>query len=342
MESARDTIKYVKPVYTKPFKKGAKGELMGGTHFSGEEDPYDIGRSGGTRKDGYGDINRDKDVYRRAMYERTDGERFSNDLWNLAKNSDGSDGKFKTVQGDHEGAEITDGLPYIDGYTTVYVVVDGKEVVLAIQDKVSKSFFTTTGLKNATGGDTSITVTPELNGNLPSGFTVAFAAEDSGKGGAPVVNGKTLALTDIKAYGLFNSEEDWDGEFLGEVDIQFSDYEFNPRRTAIGVSWSTLSEIVLDTSFNVSAEEFLITYASQEIRVALDNRALKLAYATARSNGAEYTVHFDARYNTIVDTTGDVNAGAKDGYIDNAQTLPTAIAALGDIIYNDIDFSVAA
>lgn len=341
MESARDTIKYVKPVYTKPFKKDAKGGNMGGTHFSGDADPYEIEKSGGTREDGYGDINRDG--YRRAMYERTDGERFSNDLWNLPYVTDGADGKFNTFQAGDDGKKIDGGLPYIDGYTTIYVVVNGKEVVLAIQDKVSKSFFTTTGLKNEKGKDTGITVTPGAVGS--NEITVAFAqAGDGETGGAPVVNGKTLALTDIKAYGLFNSEEDWDGDFLGEVDIQFSDYEFNPRRTAIGVSWSTLSEIVLDTSFNVSAEEFLITYASQEIRVALDNRALKLAYATARSNGSKYTVRFDARYSAILHgENGDVtNAGAKDGYIDNAQTLPTAIAALGDIIYNDIDFSVAA
>lgn len=331
MESARDTIKYVKPVYTKPFKKDAKGGNMAGTHFSGEDDPYEIGKSGGKREDGYGDINRDG--YRRAMYERTDGERFSNDLWNLEA-VQGEAGKFNTAQADQTGKKIEGGLPYIDGYTTVYVVAGGKEVVLAIQDKVSKSFFTTTGLKTAANEAVTVTVTPEGTPATTS-FTVALDKN-------PTINGEEIEIGDVKAYGLFNSEEDWDGDYLGEVDIQFSDYEFNPRRTAIGVSWSTLSEIVLDTSFNVSAEEFLITYASQEIRVALDNRALKLAYATARSNGTDYTVHFDARYNTIIDNGGDANAGAKDGYIDNAQTLPTAIAALGDIIYNDIDFSVAA
>lgn len=333
METARDTIKYVKPVYTRPFKKDAAGKNMAGTHRDGEGDPYNMGDADRipTREDGYGDIN-NGDAYRRAMYERTDGERFSNDLWNL-HSTDGI--TFELAQNDGTG-KVADGLPYIDGYTTIYTVKDGKEVALAIQDKVSKKFFVVPGF--VADDDADLKFTFDFNAKT---LTIGKEGSDD-----PVtafkLDGAALTATDVKAYGLFNSEADWDGDYLGEVDIQFSDYEFNPRRTAIGVSWSTLSEIVLDTSFNVSAEEFLITYASQEIRVALDNRALKLAYATARSNGSKYTVQFDARYNTIVDTTGDTNRGAKDGYIDNAQTLPTAIAALGDVIYNDIDFSVAA
>jgi hypothetical protein len=142
--------------------------------------------------------------------------------------------------------------------------------------------------------------------------------------------------TTVAAYGRFNSESDFEGNHLGEVEIRMAEYNFKPSPTSIGVSWSQLTEITLDTSFNVSAEESLISYASQEIRAALDYRAIRLAYAYAKTNARHnknYLYEFDADYNTA--GTGTNPAGTKEGYIANAQTFVSAIDAIGDVIYDE-------
>lgn len=331
METSRDTIKYITPVYSSPSKKNAKGGNMKGTHhgFDNAKDPYNLEDT-----DTSFDIN--SQDYRRALYERTDGERFSNDLWNFKA---AGSGKW-TIQAGENGD-----LPYIDGYTTVVARIVNKEgktedVTIAMQDKRTKKFFVDSKVKGAGDErlffvikDTEAYFSTTEDGEAVEEVKYVFdehTKRDLITSGNP---------TDVVAYGLFDSEGDWEGDYLGEVDIRMRDYEFKPRRTAIGVSWSQLSEITLDTSFNVSAEEFLITYASQEIRVALDNRALKLAYGIAMTNPEHYRATFDAAYNSG-DGSPDAAKG-KDGYVDNAQTLPNAISALGDAIYNDIN-SVAA
>lgn len=340
METARDTIKYITPVYSAPAKNGAKGGNMKGTHhgFDNSSDPYNMEDT-----DTSFDIN--SPDYRRALYERTDGERFSNDLWN-----------FKTAESGEWTVQVGDDtekkFPYIDGYTTVVarVTIDGKteDITIAMQDKRTKKFFVDSKLVAGAGSENTVSENAAVNfvikgdkahfedesGNIAT--SLKYVAAPSKEDTSLMTGGTT---TKIVVYGLFDSEGDWEGDYLGEVDIRMRDYEFKPRRTAIGVSWSQLSEITLDTSFNVSAEEFLITYASQEIRVALDNRALKLAYGIAMTNPEHYKATFDAAYNA---GDGDVSAAkGKDGYVDNAQTLPNAISALGDAIYNDI-ISVAA
>lgn len=336
METSRDTIKYITPVYSSPSKKDPKGGNMSGTHhgFDNAKDPYNM-------KDTDYSFDINSDEYRRALYERTDGERFSNDLWNFVAPS-GTDGMWDVKAGE-EGD-----LPYIDGYTTVVarVTVGGKteDVTIAMQDKRTKKFFVDSKVKTGSDADTAITAVDFVIDGAKAFFSTDgraavtklwYVVDEDTK-----VELFTLDKpTKIVVYGLFDSEGDWEGDYLGEVDIRMRDYEFKPRRTAIGVSWSQLSEITLDTSFNVSAEEFLITYASQEIRVALDNRALKLAYGIAMTNPEHYRATFDAAYNSGMDDGS--GAKGKDGYVDNAQTLPNAISALGDAIYNDIN-SVAA
>jgi hypothetical protein len=135
----------------------------------------------------------------------------------------------------------------------------------------------------------------------------------------------------IYAFGRFNSESDFEGNYLGEVEIRMDEYTFKPSPTSIGVSWSQLTEITLDTSFNISAEETLVTYASQEIRSALDYRAFRLAYAVAQTNARHnpmYKYEFDAHWN--------VNQSL-EGYIANAQTFVNAIDAIGDVMYDEIN-----
>jgi hypothetical protein len=128
------------------------------------------------------------------------------------------------------------------------------------------------------------------------------------------------------ATGRYNSDPDTAGTYLGEVELQLSSYQFKPRPTTLGVSWTTLSELILDKSFGVSAEEMLLDSAGQEIKKALDFQAVKIAYNAALTNGYD-PVAFDA----------EAGAGTDDSYVHTAQTVTQAIERVGDVIYNDIN-----
>ena len=130
----------------------------------------------------------------------------------------------------------------------------------------------------------------------------------------------------ITATGRYNSDPDVAGTYLGEVELQLTSYQFRPRPTTLGVSWTTLSELILDKSFGVSAEEILLDSAGQEIKKALDFQAVKIAYSAALTNGYD-AVTFDA----------EAGAGTDDSYIHTAQTVTQAIERVGDVIYNDIN-----
>lgn len=307
METARDSIKYIKPVYSKT----QYGKSL--------EDRTDFARI-------YEDADETNDINhndaRRAIYETT-ADRINQELATIAgvetKEGEGDDAKLKSVVFTFKCSEQdfkdknavskwgVNGENYIDGYGVVYG--ENEKDVIAVQDKRTKTWFI--------AGEYSeiLDVTSEKN------VITVTAKEDK------VIPGK------VNAYARFDSEGDFMGDYLGEVEIRMSDYEFKPRPTTIGVTWSQLSELTLDASFGVSAEEYLVTYAAAAIKQELDYRAIRLAYMTAKTNPVAYHVKFDAAYNT---TNAGTNGGTKEGYRDNAQTFLSAVATVGDIMYNDI------
>lgn len=305
METARDSIKYIKPVYSKT----QYGKSL--------EDRTDFARIF-EDADETNDINSER--ARRAIYETT-ADRINQELATIA----GENGvfTFACTEDDIEKKNAVskwgvNGEHYIDGYGVVYGK-DEKDVI-AVQDKRTKTWFV--------AGEYADKVTVTSDKNV---ITVAK------KGDAE------FDLNGVHAYARFDSESDFMGDYLGEVEIRMSDYEFKPRPTTIGVTWSQLSELTLDASFGVSAEEYLVTYAAAAIKQELDYRAIRLAYMTAKTNPAAYHVTFDAAYNTneTVTSTDGTNttttmSGTKEGYRDNAQTFLSAVATVGDIMYNDI------
>ena len=354
METARDSIKYVRPVYSKTFNNKT---LVDKTD--------DFNRLYDDVKDTDNSIN-DPNA-RKAIYETTEA-RMNQELANaIALGNDGLKWAFRTVTaeeineytsiyggadektGDGEKAVAADlsskwgdkGSKYIDGYTVIYY---GKETnPIAVQDKRTKQFmlapdFKATSFKyDDKTGELTIVGLDFSDAYKKANSTVEDAgaaasepgAEGSGKAEVKVVP-PTFEGKLVKVFGRYDSENDFEGDYLGEVEIRTSDYFFEPRPSTIGVSWSSLSEIVLDTSFNVSAEEYLVTYASQAIRVNLDYRAIKLAYQQARTNGEGYRVHFDAAYNQS-------KGGHLEGYMANAQTFGTAVSTVADNMLNDIN-----
>jgi hypothetical protein len=303
MESSKDSIKYIRPVYTNTANGGSMDDRAFG------EDPFNMDGSNNVQ-----DAN-----YRKAMYETTN-DRYAEELANVLIHSASTDdvarvgkkdtaledGKLYAIFGqvDALGSKSFSELGYIDGYGALFGA-GGEKEPLAIQTK--------TGGNLATNGDWMVKAGVDLQ--------VKKVAEGiyelTGAGASTVKMG----------YGRFNSESDFNGDHLGEVELQMSDYWFRPRPVVLGVTWSQLTELTMDTSFGVSAEEMLVDYAGQEIKKALDFRAVKIAYQAAKMNPAKYTVTFKA----------DAGNDSDDSYLHTAQTFSQAVERVGDVMYNDIN-----
>ena len=289
MESAKDSIKYIKPVYSKTVHDGDLHDK----HTSNEAGAY-----GDASKyvDKYNDIN--EDDFQRALYENTE-DRFTQELINIP----GTNGVFTIPAKAAEGGNpAVYAAKLIKGYMKIY---DGDEThPIAEENKRTGNFFVNTAeypnakvkVEEAAG---AITITVE-------------GIEDK---------------ANIKAFARFDLEDDFLGDNLGEIELVMSDYKFEPRPTTIGVTWSQLAEITLDASFGLSAQDMLVTYAGDAIRINLDLRSFKLAYGVARSN-KDYVVEFDAAYG---------NGENIEGYFHTAQTFPSAVDTVTDIMVNDIN-----
>lgn len=304
METARDAIYYIKPYLSKPF--------AGTSDFSRRSDSYD-----GTDSDPYGfktrpnSNNNEVEINsRRTIYETTE-DRFANELANGTESKD-SDKFVVTFKGDAFG---TEGEKYIPGYITIYADHDPQKVI-AVQDSTTYKFYIAPEYTGTTITEDSSakTITVDFSGITGEGNTTP---------------------TNVSAFARFNSEEDYEGESMGEVNLLMDVYELRPHRTSIGVSWTKLAEITLGASFNTQADDVLLASASDVIAAQMDYRAFKEAYQFARTNPSSYTVHFDAAYTGTATTAGGTTTFAKDGYVDNAATFSSAIEIASAAIYED-------
>lgn len=339
METARDSIKYIRPVYSKTQNgKGLPDRADDETYTRIYEDA-----------DEENDINNEN--YRRAIYETT-ADRMNQELATVKGTADGDKVTFAFVapkaadidaakdalKAATSEADLKEkkaaldallaqtkwgvlGEKYLEGYGVVYY--KSEKDVIAIQDKRTKKFYIS--------GEWADKVVKVEDVKAEKAHSIVVTLKD---GVASGVGSAAIDANLIMAYARFDSETDFTGDYLGEVEIKMSDYEFRPRPTTIGVTWSQMSELTLDTSFNVSAEEYLVTYAASAIKQELDYRAIRTAYMVASTNPKAYNIHFDAAYNTN-NVVGD-KVGTKEGYRDNAQTFLSAIGTIGDVMYNDI------
>lgn len=326
METARDSIKYMKPV----FSKTQNGKDLNNR----ATDPDAKNANNQTDPWGYDDPNvRDDNAYdanagklHKGLYESTE-DRYVQELANATVTGDGPyvltfDAKNFATLDEHDNPVAYNKL--IEGYTVVYY---GDEThPIAIQDKVSGKF----GIVSDWEGTTLTYDKP--NGGTAGKITLTLGAIPEGVADDLTAKGVTAA---VRAYARYNSEDDFVGDYLGEVQLKMWDYEFRPRPTTIGVTWSQLAELTLDTSFNVSAEEELVTYAAQEIRVALDYKAIRLAYQSALKNSKDYIVKFNASVSDY-NTPGTAGYNAF-GYKQNAQTFACAITKMEDVQLNDMN-----
>ena len=289
MESAKDSIKYIKPVYSKTVHDGDLHDK----HTANEAGAYG---DASQYKDTYNDIN--EDDFQRALYENTE-DRFTQELINIP----GTSGVFTIPAKAAEGGNpAVYAAKLIKGYMKVY---DGDEThPIAEENKRTGNFFVNT----AEYPEAKVKVEKQVDGSIK--ITVTGVESEN-----------------VKVFARFDLEDDFLGDNLGEIELVMSDYKFEPRPTTIGVTWSQLAEITLDASFGLSAQDMLVTYAGDAIRINLDLRSFKLAYGVARSN-KDYVVEFDAAYG---------NGENIEGYFHTAQTFPSAVDTVTDIMVNDIN-----
>lgn len=374
METTKDSIQYVRPFWSKT----ANGHDLNDrdANYSGrdadDQDPWDYSKGGDFNGDDFRKALYE-DTRDRANQELANAV-CDNGKGTAVITSEGEMNiYFRTItDAEKEVLKVndnavflsgkwgTEGQNYVDGYTYIYGYNAGdnsakvEQQVIAIQDKRSGTFFGAPGFtvdivkpvylrdKFMNKHESGITVMPGSDDavtaiNAGKGMMTVKITVDADKA-AKFAPWYKEASTEVRAYGRFNSESDFEGNYLGEVEIKLTDYQFKPSATTIGVSWSELTELTLETSYGLSSEELLVSSASQEIRSALDYKAIRLAYATAKTNASHnpnYYYIFNAAYNS-----GDGNAEAakgKDGYKDNAQTVVSAFDAIGDIIYDEIN-----
>ena len=217
------------------------------------------------------------------------------------------------------------------------VIVDGDvadDVVYLRVADVQSQFVPGTGttvtfaLEGKKGDMDYAAISGEVDGEgyiIKAGSTVLFTIVRDGS--KPVYKMSTGGTINFAVVGRYDSEKDLTGKYLGEVELQMRDYHFRPRPITLGVTWTQLTELVLDTSFGVSAEEMLMDSAAQEIKKTLDFQAVKYANDVQKTYANDIFVRFDA----------EAGANIDDSYYHTAQLIGQAVDRIGDLMLNKIN-----
>jgi len=321
MESSHDSIKYIEPRYTNAQRNDFDWDLVAEPGAWNMDNRFD-------------DPSHRNDI----MYESFES-RYATELVNVpAENIDLVDGK---IQVKFMGGALDN---YIFGSSVVYVVADDKiRKACAMQVPAQSSADQPAGRLGdwMCGADVYVDngvyakVVKVDEVNAVAKVELQFKNDVNGEykagtitkveGGYKIaVDGAETGVVDFKAVGRFNSEKDLTGKYLGEVEITMRDYHFRPRPISLGVTWTQLTELVLDTSFGISTEEILLDYASQEIKKALDYQSIQYASNVQKTKASDNFVQFDA----------EAGGPTKDSYWHTAQLIGQAIGRVEDNMLN--------
>lgn len=308
METMRDSIKYIEPIYTNAQRDDFKWDL--------EQPEY-------TMDDRFDNVDHNRDV----MYESTES-RYATELVNVpAEKVTVDSNKIKVA---FEGGALTGN--YIPKDSSLSIFVGGKKMAIAIMGPVLDG---STGAEWFGGKEIQIDATHiiKVEGVTQEGTKAEFPVFVKADGGeyAPAtlsIDGDKLTIDGVAvrvlAVGRFDSEKDLTGMHLGECELQMKTYYFNPRRISMGVTWTDMTELYLDLSFGVSAEDTLIDSVGQEIKKALDFQAVGYADRVQKVRSGNPLIKFDA-------TAGDA---FKDSYWHTAQTFTQALGHVSDEMLN--------
>ena len=308
METMRDSIKYIEPIYTNAQRDDFKWDL--------EQPEYKM-------DDRFDDVNHNRDV----MYESTES-RYATELVNVPAEKVTVDGnKIKVA---FDGGALTGN--YIPKDSSLSIFVGGKKMAIAIMGPVLDG---STGAEWFGGKEIQIDATHiiKVEGVTHDGINAEFPVFVKPENGEYAeatlgISGDQLTINGVAvrvlAVGRFDSERDLTGMHLGECELQMKTYYFNPRRISMGVTWTDMTELYLDLSFGVSAEDTLIDSVGQEIKKALDFQAVEYANRVQKVRSGNPLVKFDA-------TAGDA---FKDSYWHTAQTFTQALGHVSDEMLN--------
>ena len=304
----RDSIKYIEPIYTNAQRDDFKWDL--------EQPEY-------TMDDRFDNVDHNRDV----MYESTES-RYATELVNVpAEKVTVDSNKIKVA---FEGGALTGN--YIPKDSSLSIFVGGKKMAIAIMGPVLDG---STGAEWFGGKEIQIDATHiiKVEGVTQEGTKAEFPVFVKADGGeyAPAtlsIDGDKLTIDGVAvrvlAVGRFDSEKDLTGMHLGECELQMKTYYFNPRRISMGVTWTDMTELYLDLSFGVSAEDTLIDSVGQEIKKALDFQSVGYADRVQKVRSGNPLIKFDA-------TAGDK---FKDSYWHTAQTFTQALGHVSDEMLN--------
>ena len=314
METMRDSIKYIEPIYT---------------HAQRDDFKWDLNQPEYTMDDRFDDVNHNRDV----MYESTES-RYATELVNVPAEKVTVEGnKIKVA---FDGGALTGN--YIPKDSSLSIFVGGKKMAIAIMGPVLDG---STGAEWFGGKEIQIDATHiiKVEGVTQEGVNAEFPVFVKPENGEYAeatlgISGDQLTIDGVAvrvlAVGRFDSEKDLTGMHLGECELQMKTYYFNPRRISMGVTWTDMTELYLDLSFGVSAEDTLIDSVGQEIKKALDFQAVEYANRVQKVRSGNPLVQFDAE-------AGAVGAGAvaiKDSYWHTAQTFTQALGRVSDEMLN--------
>ena len=325
METMRDSIKYIEPIYTNAQRDDFKWDL--------EQPEY-------TMDDRFDDVNRNRDV----MYESTES-RYATELVNVpVKNDEGEDNitfdgnKIKVA---FDGGALAGN--YIPKDSSLSIFVGGKKMAIAIMGgSTGAEWFG--GKEIQIDNSHIIKVEGVTQDDINAEFPVFVKSEDGEYAEATLdikkdkegnstdeltINGVTVR---VLAVGRFDSERDLTGMHLGECELQMKTYYFQPRRISMGVTWTDMTELYLDLSFGVSAEDTLIDSVGQEIKKALDFQAVEYANRVQKVRSGNKLVKFDAEAGNTI--SAGVNTVIKDSYWHTAQTFTQALGHVSDEMLN--------
>ena len=320
----RDSIKYIEPIYTNAQRDDFKWDL--------NQPEYKM-------DDRFDDVNHNRDV----MYESTES-RYATELVNVPAEKVTVEGnKIKVA---FDGGALTGN--YIPKDSSLSIFVGGKKMAIAIMGPVldgstGAEWF---GGKEIQIDDTHVIkvegVTQDgINAEFPvkiknvaddeEAYTPATLSYNKDKGELTIEG----TVVRVLAVGRFDSERDLTGMHLGECELQMKTYYFNPRRISMGVTWTDMTELYLDLSFGVSAEDTLIDSVGQEIKKALDFQAVEYANRVQKVRSGNKLVKFDAEAGASVSTGAGAGAVTiKDSYWHTAQTFTQALGHVSDDMLN--------
>ena len=108
---------------------------------------------------------------------------------------------------------------------------------------------------------------------------------------------------------------------IGSIELQLRDYQFRAMPKPLYISWSKMTELLLNTTLNIDAEESLIRGASDEFKKALDFEAVAMGWRTAKGHTA-----------VEVDCKGAVG----EPEVDRMNAFSKAIESAGDLMYDQL------